>query len=100
MDVRILGPLEVSEDGHDFDLGGPRPRALFTILVLSLGEVVPAERLADELWGESPPKSADHLLHVYISNLRKEVGALLVTSPRDTASRWTRMNWTLAASSV
>ena len=81
MDVRILGPLEVREDGHALDLGGPRPRALFTILVLRLGEVVSSERLVDELWGEAPPKSAAHLLHVYVSNLRKEVGALLVTSP-------------------
>lgn len=80
MDVRILGPLEVRADGRGLDLGGPRPRALFTILALNIGEVVPVERLADELWGEEPPKSAHHLLHVYVSSLRKELGARLVTS--------------------
>lgn len=79
MDVRILGPLEVREDGRALDLGGPRPRALFTILLLHLGEVVSADRLVDEIWGERPPRSAGHLLHVYISNLRKEVGSCLVT---------------------
>jgi YVTN family beta-propeller protein len=66
-------------DGRRLDLGGPRPRALLAILVLRLGEVVPIERLADELWGETPPKSAHHLLHVYVSNLRKELGGRLVT---------------------
>lgn len=79
MDVRILGPLEAREDGRALDLGGPRPRALFTILLLHRGEVVSSERLVDELWGETPPRSASHLLHVYVSSLRKELGARLVT---------------------
>ncbi len=79
MDVRILGPFEVREDGRGLDLGGPRPRALLAVLVLRGGEVVPSERLVDELWGERPPRSANHLLHVYVSSLRKHIGARLIT---------------------
>ncbi|MGH3130811.1 MAG: AfsR/SARP family transcriptional regulator, partial [Gaiellaceae bacterium] len=75
MDVRILGPFDVRANGRVLDLGGPRPRALLAVLVLSGGEVVSADRLVDELWQETPPRSAHHLLHVYVSTLRKALDA-------------------------
>jgi DNA-binding SARP family transcriptional activator/tRNA A-37 threonylcarbamoyl transferase component Bud32 len=86
---RILGPLEVAGDEGQLELGGPKPRALLAVLLLNAGEVVPADRLIDELWGETPPKSAGHLLHVYVSNLRKALatvaagagGQLIVSQP-------------------
>jgi DNA-binding SARP family transcriptional activator len=34
-------------------------------------EVVPTDRLIDELWGDSPPESAANMLQGYISHLRK-----------------------------
>lgn len=81
MDVRILGPLEVRVGHRALALGGLQPRALLTILALHAGEAVPVERLTDEVWGERAPRSARHLLHVYVSRLRKQVGARLVTCP-------------------
>ena len=54
--------------------------SLLAVLVLSPGRVVSTDRLVDELWGESPPRSARHLLHVYVSSLRK---ALAGATPRD-----------------
>jgi DNA-binding SARP family transcriptional activator len=74
MDFWILGPLEVRDGDRRVELGGPRPRALLALLVLEVGSVVPADRLVDELWGEAPPRSAPHLLHVYVSSLRKAFG--------------------------
>lgn len=74
MDFRILGPLEVRDGDRRVELGGPRPRALLAILILDAGSVIPADQLVDELWGEAPPKSAPHLLHVYVSSLRKAFG--------------------------
>jgi len=71
VDVRILGPFEVRNRDRALDLGGPRPRSLLAALVVSAGEVVSADRLIDDLWGESPPRSAGHLVHVYVSSLRK-----------------------------
>src|SRR2546421_4341317 len=71
MEFRILGPLEVRDRGRTLDLGGPKPRALLAILLLRAGEVVSSDQAIDELWGETPPKSAAHLLHVYVSSLRK-----------------------------
>jgi DNA-binding SARP family transcriptional activator len=69
---RILGPLEVLEDdGRPLVLGGPKQRALLAVLLLHVGQVVSAERLIDELWGEDPPDTARNVLQVYVANLRK-----------------------------
>ena len=71
MEFRILGPLEVRDGGRVLDLGGPKPRGLLAILLVHAGEVVSSEQVIDGLWGEAPPRSATHLLHVYVSSLRK-----------------------------
>jgi DNA-binding SARP family transcriptional activator/ABC-type branched-subunit amino acid transport system substrate-binding protein len=70
MQFRILGPLDVAENGHRIDLGGPRQRALLALLLLNANEVVSRDRLIDELWGEEPPASAVKTLQVHVSRLR------------------------------
>jgi predicted ATPase/DNA-binding SARP family transcriptional activator len=75
MEFRILGPLEVRAHGRSLRLGGPKQRALLAVLLLHAGEVVPRERLIDQLWGESPPKTASDVLRVLVSKLRKALGA-------------------------
>jgi len=71
---RILGPLEVVEGDQTLTLGGPRQRALLAVLLLRANEVVSTDRLADELWGESPPPTAAKAIQVYVSKLRKQLG--------------------------
>jgi DNA-binding SARP family transcriptional activator len=71
MEFRILGPLEVWDEGGELSLGGPKPRALLAVLLLHSNEVVPADRLIDELWGEDAPERAAAALRVNISRLRK-----------------------------
>jgi DNA-binding SARP family transcriptional activator len=71
LEVRVLGPLEVFRDGVALDLGAPRQRALLVALVLRANQLVPIERLLDDLWGEDPPARARHSIHVYVANLRK-----------------------------
>jgi DNA-binding SARP family transcriptional activator/basic membrane lipoprotein Med (substrate-binding protein (PBP1-ABC) superfamily) len=70
MDFRLLGPLEVDADGLPVSLGGARARGLLTLLLLHRNEVVPLDKIVDELWAE-PPKTADQVVRVYVSNLRK-----------------------------
>ena len=49
MEFRILGPLEVLDGSCEVSLGGPKPRALLALLLLHPNEVVPTDRLIDEL---------------------------------------------------
>jgi DNA-binding SARP family transcriptional activator len=71
MDYRILGPLEVRDGDRLLGLGGDKQRALLAVLLLRRNEVVSADRLIDDLWGESPPARAVRTLQVYVSRLRK-----------------------------
>ncbi|MGB8005117.1 MAG: AfsR/SARP family transcriptional regulator, partial [Gaiellaceae bacterium] len=44
-------------------------------MLLSANEVVARERLIDELWGGTPPRSAAQSLQVYVHGLRQALGA-------------------------
>jgi DNA-binding SARP family transcriptional activator len=88
MEFRILGPLEVWDDGARVSLGGPRPRALLAILLLHPNQVVSTDRLIEELWGEEAPEQADSALRVNVSRLRKALPAdVLTTRPPGYAIR-------------
>jgi len=77
----ILGPFEVVDDqGRGVPLGGRKQRAVLAILLLHAGEVLSSERLIDELWGERPPATAAKTVQVYVSNLRRALGAGLVVT--------------------
>jgi YVTN family beta-propeller protein len=73
VDFRILGPLEVSDQGRDLPLAGSKPRAVLAILLLHANEVVSSDRLIDEVWGEHPPPSAAKSLQVHVSRLRQSL---------------------------
>jgi predicted ATPase/class 3 adenylate cyclase len=75
MEFRMLGPLEVADGGRGVALGGAKQRTLLGVLLLHAGEVVPVERLVDELWGERPPGSSAKLVQGYVSGLRRALGA-------------------------
>ena len=80
MEFRILGPLEVWDEGGEVSLGGPKPRALLAVLLLHPNEVVPADRLIDELWGEDSPERAAAALRVNVSRLRKALPQDVLTT--------------------
>lgn len=71
MEYRILGPLEVADEGDPVPLGRLKERLVLAVLLLHANEFVPRERLIDELWGEAPPPTAKKAVNVYISQLRK-----------------------------
>ncbi|MFP3963137.1 BTAD domain-containing putative transcriptional regulator [Actinomadura fulvescens] len=94
--IRVLGPFEASVDGVAADLGGPRQRAVLARLAAAHGQMVPAERLIEELWpGEAPPRATAGL-QSFVSHLRRALepdrpprtpAAVLVTSPPGYALR-------------
>lgn len=71
LEFRVLGPLEAIADSVPLDIGGPRQRAVLALLLLRANEVVPRERLIDDLWGEAPPATARDTVKVYVGRLRR-----------------------------
>ena len=89
MEIRVLGPLEVLEDGRRVEVSAPKQRLLLTELALAAGSVVSADRLIDELWPDHPPSGGLKTLHYHVSKLRDTLDAdrdrgdpgLIVTHP-------------------
>jgi DNA-binding SARP family transcriptional activator len=82
VEFRLLGPLEAVAAGEALPLGGPKQRALLALLLIHANEVVSVDTLIEELWGESPPRTAPAYIQNCVSRLRKALGpALLETRP-------------------
>jgi predicted ATPase/DNA-binding SARP family transcriptional activator len=82
LELCLLGPLEARVGGRTLTLGGPRQRTLLAALVLSPGEAVSVDRLAEALWGDRQPASAQNLIQGYVSDLRKALGReAIATAP-------------------
>jgi DNA-binding SARP family transcriptional activator/ABC-type branched-subunit amino acid transport system substrate-binding protein len=71
VEFRILGPLEVLDDGRELPLGPAKEQAVLAALLLHPGSVVSRSQLIDRLWGETPPPSAPKAVNVYVSQVRK-----------------------------
>ncbi|WP_084774255.1 AfsR/SARP family transcriptional regulator [Nonomuraea candida] len=79
MRFQILGPTNVlDEDGERVPLGGPRVRALLTLLALHAGHVVGAEQLVSGMYGPRPPEGVANALQSQVSRLRRVLGRDLV----------------------
>lgn len=74
-DFLALGPLEVRRAGRPLDLGSRKQRALLAVLLHHAPHPVPVDRLVDELWPEEPPGQPRRSLQVYVSALRRVLGA-------------------------
>ena len=74
-EFRVLGPVEAAVDGRVVPLPAAKPRALLAVLLLALNRVVPVHELVADLWSDEPPETATKALQVYVSQLRKAIGA-------------------------
>jgi len=74
MEYLILGPLQVRTDGRPVDLGPRRRREVLALLLLHAGELLPLERIVDELWPDGPPATATKVIQNAISGLRRSLG--------------------------
>jgi DNA-binding SARP family transcriptional activator len=75
IEFRILGPLEVLDEGKRITPDGSKQRALLALFLLHANETLTTDRLIDELWGGRAPASAANTVHVHISRLRKALAA-------------------------
>jgi predicted ATPase/DNA-binding SARP family transcriptional activator len=88
---RILGPLEVIDDGIPIDVGSPKERAVLTMLASNPGLVVSTDRLIEGLWGDEPPASALSTLRTYVSHLRSALSRTHDRTPIETAENGYRL---------
>jgi predicted ATPase/DNA-binding SARP family transcriptional activator len=70
----LLGPVEIRVDGRTVELAGVKQRLVLAMLLLAGGQLVPAGRLVDELWGEALPRDPAGALRTQISRLRRALG--------------------------
>jgi len=91
VEFRILGPLEVVEDGNPVALGTLKERLVLGVLLLHANGFVSRERLLDDLWGEAPPPTARKAVNVYLSKVRKSL-SVAGADPITTASGGYRLN--------
>ncbi|WP_431896988.1 BTAD domain-containing putative transcriptional regulator [Nonomuraea sp. bgisy101] len=69
--IRVLGAFAAEVDGAPVHLGGPRQRGVLALLVAARGQVVPVDRMIEDLWRGEPPARALMSLQAYVSNLRR-----------------------------
>ena len=92
VELGVLGPLQVRQDGAPVAIPGAKPRAILTMLGLHGGSVVSADTLVELLWGEDPPRTAAKALQTHISSLRRTLGDGFVLTEGT--------GWTLAGTEV
>ena len=82
MEFGLLGPLEANDGAGQIRFGGRKPWALLARLLLDANRTVATDRLVDDLWGDDPPESAQKMVQIYVSQLRKVLPAgMLQTRP-------------------
>jgi DNA-binding SARP family transcriptional activator len=74
MQVRLLGPVDVTVAGEPRPVHGVRRKAVLAVLALHQGDIVPTDQLVDAVWGDTAPPTAANTLQSHLSHLRQVLG--------------------------
>ncbi|HEY7593873.1 MAG TPA: AfsR/SARP family transcriptional regulator [Actinophytocola sp.] len=85
VEIKVLGPLEVSVGGVPIVLTASKPSQALAMLALNAGRVVTMNALTEEIWDREPPRSGLPTLHTYILKLRRKLDAALAGNGARTA---------------
>jgi DNA-binding SARP family transcriptional activator len=77
MEIKVLGALKASISDVPCIPSATKPRQIFALLAVNAGRVVTVSEIADELWGDDPPRSQTTTLHTYIRHLRKKLDSVI-----------------------
>ncbi|PYC83793.1 hypothetical protein C7C46_08585 [Streptomyces tateyamensis] len=77
MDIEVLGPLNITQQGRSVVPTAGKPRQLLALLALRSGRVVSVPALIEEVWGEDIPRSAAATLQTYIMKLRRNIDEVM-----------------------
>lgn len=73
MEIRVLGPVEVVQDGKTVPVNRVQVRRLLALFA-SHPDGIASDALIDALWPESPPSNPRAALSVHLSRLRTTLG--------------------------
>jgi DNA-binding SARP family transcriptional activator/tetratricopeptide (TPR) repeat protein len=77
IEFRLLGPVQVRVGERLVDVGAPRQRCVFAVLLLHANRPVSTDQLVERVWGDGPlpdhPRSA---AQIYVSLLRRALASV------------------------
>ncbi|WP_405942800.1 BTAD domain-containing putative transcriptional regulator [Streptomyces sp. NBC_00207] len=74
LDLHVLGRLDGQLAGRQLDFGSPKQQLVLVVLLRHAGQAVSVDRLADALWGDTPPASATANIHLHVHRIRRALG--------------------------
>src|SRR3954453_7554345 len=75
MQFRLLGSVDILDEGRVVQVPGERRRSVLATLALRAGEVVSIDKIVDAVWDEAPPATARNTVQAHVSALRKIAGS-------------------------
>lgn len=82
LEIRLLGPFEVSIDGRPAHVTGSKRHGLLALLGLQGGRMVGVDALIEALWGDDLPAAPRNALQHHVARLRAALGpGSIVASP-------------------
>ena len=85
MDLLVLGPVEVRNQGVPVSIGGPKQRSILALLVAEAGHPVSVDRIIEDVYGDDAPEGARRSVQTLVSMIRRELGDVV-----QQAGRWLR----------
>ncbi len=73
MDVKLLGTMEVGQNGRMIDPTATKVRKVFALLAINAGKLVTVPALVEEVWDSAAPRTALQTLQTYIMRLRRYI---------------------------
>ena len=74
----VLGPVEVYSGDKSVHVGGVKQRSILALLIACHGQVVSADRIVDEVYGEDAVAGARRSVQSIVSMLRRDLGDVIV----------------------
>jgi DNA-binding SARP family transcriptional activator len=87
VEFRVLGPIDVHEQGRDITPTATKQRQVLALLLAKANHRVSVQALLSEVWDREPPRTATTALQTYIGAIRKTLAAATGTTAREIADR-------------
>jgi len=83
MSVQLLGPFTAWMGQRAVTPSAAKQSQILALLALNAGRVVTVATLAEELWGDAPPRSSATTLQTYVLHLRNRLAAAVPGGTRE-----------------